>query len=132
MDANTQRYFRILGGEQQHGGAASYDYPIFVGSGQNGRGLGDILKSIWRFIAPVAARGASTFLGEMVKGHDAGGDWKSAAKSALAPAATEALSQAVGSIPKPAQSGNGRKRKGKPKQYKSHKVQPQDFTKWNF
>jgi hypothetical protein len=83
MDPQTNLYLRYY--SAQAGG----QLPTFNGArrGQYGAGLGDILKSIWRTIFPIAARGASTFLSETLRAKDSGSDWGAAARSAIAPLA---------------------------------------------
>jgi hypothetical protein len=65
---------------KQHGG----EYPVFRG-GQHGAGLGDILRGIFRVIAPVALRGISTFASSTLQARDKGASFKDAARSAIAP-----------------------------------------------
>lgn len=67
-------YRRQIGGE----------IPIFRG-GQHGAGLGDILRGVLRFLAPIALRGISTFAGNMVQARDKGAGWADAAKSSVGP-----------------------------------------------
>jgi transposase-like protein len=67
--------------KRQQGG----DIPIFRG-GQHGAGLGDILRGILRFIAPIALRGISTFAGATMAARDKGASLPDAARSAIAPA----------------------------------------------
>ena len=57
MDPQTDLYIRYY--TEQSGSAL----PTFSGArrGQNGAGLGDILRGIFRAILPIAAHGASTF-----------------------------------------------------------------------
>jgi hypothetical protein len=66
--------------ESQRGG----EIPVFRG-GQQGEGLGDILRGILRFIAPIALRGISKFAGTTLKAREQGASWKDAAKGAIAP-----------------------------------------------
>jgi hypothetical protein len=70
------RYYR-----SQSGG----EIPVFRGGRQSGEGLGDILRGIFRFIAPIALRGFSTFAGHTLDAHQKGASLKDAAKSALNP-----------------------------------------------
>ena len=73
------RYYKA-----QQGGS----FPVFRGSKghQQGAGLGDFLRSIFRTIAPVALKGITSFLGNTSQAHDRGASWKSAAKSSILPA----------------------------------------------
>ena len=106
MDPQTNLYLRYY--TAQSGGELS----AFHGSrrGQTGDGLGDILRGIWRTIFPIAARGASTFLTETIRAKEAGGDWRDAAKAALAPAAHSVLSDGLSAAGVGRQSGSGRRR----------------------
>jgi hypothetical protein len=61
------------------------EIPVFRGGRQNGEGLGDILRGIFRFIAPLALRGISKFAGHTLDAHQKGATLKEAAKSALTP-----------------------------------------------
>jgi hypothetical protein len=67
--------------EAQRGG----EIPVFRGGRQSGEGLGDILRGIFRFIAPIALRGFTTFAGHTLDAHQRGATLKDAAKSALTP-----------------------------------------------
>lgn len=72
-------YYRYY--EAQRGG----EIPVFRGGRQSGEGLGDILRGIFRFIAPIALRGFTTFAGHTLDAHQRGATLKDAAKSALTP-----------------------------------------------
>jgi hypothetical protein len=61
------------------------EIPVFRGGRQSGEGLGDILRGIFRFIAPLALRGISAFAGHTLDAHQKGATLKDAAKSALTP-----------------------------------------------
>ncbi len=61
------------------------EIPVFRGGRQSGEGLGDILRGIFRFIAPLALRGISKFAGHTFDAHQKGATLKEAAKSALTP-----------------------------------------------
>lgn len=138
----VKHYIKFFEGSLQTG--RGVDYPVYVGTraAQYGNGIGDILRGVWRFIFPVVASGASTFLSEAVKAHDTGGGWKSAVKSAIAPAASGMLARTAEKITEAVensrkgdeanQGGRGRKRKHKKKQYKSNKKQRQNNSNWNF
>lgn len=60
------------------------EIPIFRG-GQHGAGLGDILRGILRFIAPVALRGISSFANSALQAREGGASFKDAARGAIAP-----------------------------------------------
>lgn len=133
-------------GNAQFGRGA--EFPVFTGSPfyysnpQTGAGIGEILKGAWNWGFPLLARGASTFLGELLKGRESGGGWKEAAKSALVPTATGLLRNTAETIAEATekarrgdekkQTGSGKRRKHKSKQYKRKKEQRVDYSDWNF
>ena len=135
--SGVNRYLSLFESRlQQSGGSMSY--PIYSGAifYQNGSGFGDILRVIFRFILPIAAKGASTFLGETVKAHESGSDWRTAIKGAIAPTATTMLSRTAQAVSErqehtPTQSGQGKKRKFKSKEYKKGK-KLKSYKNWNF
>lgn len=87
---------------KQYGG----ELPVFRG-GQHGAGLGDILRSVWRWIAPIALRGLATFTSRTMEAHEQGASLKDAAKGAIAPS-LGAMAQTFTSRMQPAQqSGSG-------------------------
>ena len=80
--------------------------------GQYGNGLGDILRGLLRTVLPIAAHGASTFLGETLRNKAAGARWKDAARGAVSNTAKEVLDQTVDRISSAVgQKGSGRKRR---------------------
>ena len=91
--AYCQYYKSQLGGE----------IPIFRG-GQHGAGIGDILRSILRFFAPVALRGISTFATNTMQAHERGSSLKDAARGALRPTISAMLSAGAQRMP---QTGAG-------------------------
>lgn len=141
MYASSSDTFYNYYTQRQRGGAlASVDgIPVFRASRrhvQGGAGLGDVLRSAFRWFLPVALRGASTFANAFLKSHDQGATMRDAAKSAIAPtlnAAAVAIKkrmQAKEKLQAPmdtAQVGTGRKRrrrgvyKGKQKRRKTAK-----------
>ena len=137
----VQNYINFFERRQQHG--SGMDYPVFAGArfNQQGSGFGDILRGIFRFIFPIAARGVSTFVGEAVKAHDSGADWNCAAKSPILPTAQNVTGKALDQIcdaqapaptppaEPPAQSGSGKRRRPPP-QYRNPKKMKYD--NWNF
>ena len=131
----VQKYVTLFEHRIQSGGGQLDDeYPVFRGVRytQYGSGFGDVLRGIFRFILPVAAQAAHTFLGETMKARETGADWKTAAKAALVPTTTGALTQAVDTL-KQTQSGSGKRRKSKKsKQYKKGKRARMDYSNWNF
>jgi hypothetical protein len=130
----VQNYVKLFKNVQEGGGA---NYPIFHGTrySQYGNGFGDILRGIFRFILPIAARGVSTFVGETVKAHDSGADWKTSLKSAVKPTAYGVVNKAFEQMEDPPQKGSGKRHRKRKKthHYKSAKKARQaKFTNWNF
>ena len=135
----VNNYIQFFERRLQHG--SGFDYPVFTGArfNQQGSGFGDILKGIFRFIFPIAARGVSTFVGEAVRAHETGADWKTAAKSALLPTAQNVTSKALDQIREAlapplavgsgAQSGSGKRRRPHPQYKKAKKAK---YENWNF
>ena len=109
MDAQTHNYLRYY--SSQSGGALD----PFQGArrGQYGNGLGDILKGIFRTVLPIAAHGASTFLGEMVKQKASGDSWKNSAINAMSPTAHQVVDKVHEKFRKRKQLGGGKRRKRK-------------------
>jgi len=75
-NAYNKFYSNQLGG--------NLDIPVFAG-GQHGAGLGDILRGVLRFVAPIALRGITTFAANTFRAHDQNSTLKDAAVSALRP-----------------------------------------------
>ena len=67
--------------ESQLGG----ELRVFRGGVQSGAGLGDVLRGIFRFLAPIALRGLSTFASRTLTGQQLGMPLSLAAKSAIVP-----------------------------------------------
>ena len=84
------RYYK----QQQQGGSL----PVYRGGrrDQEGAGLGDIFRGIFRFLAPVALRGISSFASNTLRAHQQGVPLGDAAKAALIPALGDAARSAVG------------------------------------
>ena len=96
-------YYRYY--ESQLGG----QLPVYRGGLQSGEGIGDILRGIFRFIAPIALRGISTFAGQTIDAHQRGASLKDAAKAALNPTLNSVVS-GIGDQVRNMQSGTGLKR----------------------
>ena len=100
--------------------------PVFHGAKrynpQSGAGIGDIFKSVFRTVLPIALQGIGSFLGETMKAKNSGTTWKDAAKSAITPSAKNVLEGVGGVIQSKLQAGKGRKRG--PKKKKSTPTQP--------
>ena len=83
--------------------------PAFEGSVyQDGSGLGDVLRSVFRAVFPIISSGASTFLRGAAEGLGQGKSLGDAARGALAPTAQDIVGHAVNRI---TQKGGGRRRK---------------------
>jgi hypothetical protein len=96
------RYYK----QQQQGGSL----PVFRGGRhdqQEGAGLGDIFRGIFRFAAPIALRGLSSFATNTLRAQQQGVPLGEAAKAAILPALSEAARSAVG------QAGGQRRRAAK-------------------
>ena len=120
MDQEADLYVKYY--EAQAGGSL----PIFRGSKrynpQSGAGIGDVFRSVFRTVLPVALQGIGTFIGETLRAKGSGANWKESARSALGPSAKNVLEGVGGAIqsklatgsPSAAttQAGSGRKRRG--------------------
>lgn len=91
-DPQAEAYYRLFTGQQRGGSLL----PVFRGAPyyQQGGGFGDILKGIFRFLLPVAVRGATTFLDSAARAQESGASIKEAAKAALRPTLSAAASEA--------------------------------------
>jgi len=103
-------YYAAQSGARQHGGAL----PVFIGSQhQYGAGLGDILRGIFRRVAPVVGpilkSTLGTFFGEAGSSLNQGKTFKESFTDALKPSLQTAITSTMENVKK-AQSG-GRKRK---------------------
>lgn len=85
---------------------AGGEFPVFRG-GQHGAGLGDIFRTIFRWIAPIAVRGLTTFATNTMKSYDQGSSFKEAAKGALAPTLGALRDAVTAKFQPPEQSGSG-------------------------
>lgn len=88
--SSSDTFYKYYSQGQRGGALGSVDgIPVFTASrrrGQGGAGLGDMLRSAFRWFLPVAMRGASTFANQFLKSHDQGATFRDAAKSAIGPA----------------------------------------------
>ena len=121
----SDRYYRHYAG--QMGGSLA----AFHGSRhQNGEGLGDILRSIGRFllpiIGPIASTAATHFIKSTSSGMDEGKSLRDAAKGALAPTLTSTLTSAsdqiMGRLNKFQTGGRRKRRRGTKKVAKTRKT----------
>lgn len=108
-DALVRAYTQHYAGTQGGSGIL----PAFEGSMyQDGSGLGDVLRSVFRNVFPILASGATTFLRGAAEGLTQGKTLKDSALSALAPAAQDVVGSAIHRV---TQRGSGRRRKRKSK-----------------
>ena len=119
MDQEADLYVKYY--EAQAGGSL----PIFRGSKrynpQSGAGIGDVLRSVFRTVLPVALQGIGTFIGETLRAKGSGANWKESARTALGPSAKNVLEGVGGAIQSKlatgsessatTQAGSGRKRR---------------------
>jgi hypothetical protein len=112
MSTPKEAYIRYYRQQHQSGG----QLPVFRGSRheQDGAGLGDILRTIFRIAAPIARRaapvllkGATTFASNAIRAHREGVPLGEALKQAVGPAVNEAAGVAL------KQFGGRRKRAAK-------------------
>lgn len=111
MDERAEAYVRHWSA-QQHGGSS---FPVFRGSRhmayQEGAGIGDILRGIFRFLAPVALRGLSSFAGNTLRAHQKGATLGEAAKSSILPALGDAAQGVMERFSQPGQEGGGKRKR---------------------
>jgi hypothetical protein len=83
--------------ESQRGG----EIPVFRGGlQQSGAGLGDVLRGIFRWLAPAALRGIRTFAGSTLAATQAGLPLALAAKSAILPTISSVAGDAAPTVAK--------------------------------
>lgn len=123
--SSSDTFYKYYAQRQRGGALASVDgIPVFRAAPrrqvQGGAGLGDILRSAFRWFLPVAMRGASTFANTFLKSHDQGATFREAAKAAIGPTlgvAGEAIRSRLAAREKEqqqkGQTGTGRKRRGR-------------------
>ena len=91
----------------QHYQGGSGILPAFEGSlYQDGSGIGDIFRSVFRAIFPIFSSGATTFLKGAAEGLSQGKSLGDAAKGALAPTAQDIIGNTVNRV---MQKGRGKK-----------------------
>ena len=106
------------------------DIPVFRGSHryQYGQGFGDVLRGIWRFFKPIAAKGVQTLLKAGSEAITEGATVKDVIKSTIKPTLGAVLGATADQISKrmeeennapPPQTGTGKRRRTAV--YKSHK-----------
>lgn len=105
-------------------------FPVYRGDRlQSGAGLGSILRGIGRFLFPILAPAAKTFIGSTMEAREQGKSFKEAARSALTPTLQSAISTTTEQIAKrmsgPQKGGRRRKRRRRQQTLKnvSHKKQ---------
>ena len=85
MDPRVELYKAAF---SQRGGAGGEYIPKFYGTyryQQHGGGLGDMFRSIWRWVKPVAQKGFEALLRSGGESMSQGSTWKEALKSSLKP-----------------------------------------------
>lgn len=109
----AQAYFAHYSSSQ--GGSGTYpvfrgsgNYPVFRGAPvQTGQGLGDILRSIGRFLLPIATSAAGAFMESASSAISEGKNLKTASQEAIKPTIMRALHRVGEKI----QTGTGRRRR---------------------
>lgn len=87
------------------------NYPVFRGAPvQYGNGIGDIFRSIGRFLMPIFASSARTFLSTAAQGLTEGQTLKEATKRAIKPTLTKAVEGTTDQVMSKF-SGQGRRRR---------------------
>ena len=81
----TNPYYLFYRSQSGHGAGI----PIYIGADQYGRGFGSVLKGLWRtvypFLAPIAAKAASGFISNAATRLKAGDTVWTAAKGSIKP-----------------------------------------------
>ena len=123
----TDVYVRYFKARQQSGGSAAGEIPVYRGSHrsnlQSGAGLGDFLRGIFRFAAPLVLRGLASFAGNTMRAHEQGVPLGQAAKAAALPAIGEAMAQlGIAAAPNRGAGKKRRRQKGGNRQRKAAKL----------
>lgn len=101
----------ILAHYMRQRGSGDSAYPVFRGAPvQYGNGIGDIFRALGRFLFPILATGAKTFVSTAAQGISEGQTFKDAAKGAFKPTFSSTVQEAGEQIFKKLRGG-GRKRK---------------------
>lgn len=104
----------ILSHYMRQTGTGATAYPVFRGAPyQYGNGIGDIFKSIGRFLLPILMTTARSFAQHTMKGMEEGQTFQDAAKHALKPTAALAAVDVGERLMNKITSGGGRSRKRK-------------------
>lgn len=110
---NLYRHDNIIRPYTEHYQRGAGILPAFTGTVyQEGNGLGDILKSVFRFMLPIVSSGASTFLKSAAQGLGEGKSLGEAAKVSLAPMAKKLVGKTVRRV---VQRGSERRTRAKTK-----------------
>lgn len=84
---------------QQRGGGALLNFPVYRGAEyQYGNGIGDIFRSIARFLVPILVPTAAEFIRTTGIGLQEGKTFKDAAKASLPHTITKAIESGLGEI----------------------------------
>lgn len=86
--------------------------PVFRGADyQYGNGLGNILRSVGRFLLPLLTGAASQFISSTAEGLNRGQTFKESAKQSIGPTLSGTVGALGTSIQQRLQKGSGRKRR---------------------
>ena len=105
MDSQCRNYFHYY--NSQLGG----DLSVFRGTRyQEGSGIGDFFKGLWKFVSPIVGSAAKTLVTSAGSNLSSGANWKEAAKSAIIPTLASGIGALAEKLDKK-QAGGGRRRK---------------------
>ena len=106
MDTQCRNYCHYY--NSQLGG----DLSVFRGTRyQEGSGIGDFFKGLWKFVSPIVGSAAKTLVTTAGSNLSSGANWKEAAKSALVPTIASGVGALVEKLERKNQSGGRRKRR---------------------